>query len=482
MQQLHLVGFTTDLDGLIFSARKDAKSGGFLVALDDRFLSQIKEAIRLQSGVDLDEEIEDEREEQGVSRRRRGRSARHVHSALAPRDIQARLRAGRTVEEVAAEAGVDDEWVMRFATPVLAEQTRVVERAIGLYCRTPRKGESSQPLGVAVAWNLVDKGLRLAPDELAAGWSAYHLRDTAWILRFRYISRNHAQVAQWECDPAAGTLVALNRLASDIGYVEAGRRYRPPSVRDAIAAAQVAPRPIAEPSEPRSVRRPAAKKAAVKKAAVKKAVVKKAVVKKVVSRPLVKKAAAKPGAAQKVAPRKVTRKKVVAKKAAAQKVVARKVVAKKAPRRAPASARARARPRSSNRTSGRPPRRHPGPAPVPRAAPVGPRPAPPLTTRPLRPLRATSNGPSASQPQAASPSPPPSPPVEPPAPPAAAAARQRPLVAVRRIDSRPRSFPPPPAQRVIRPAPPTPVERERRDADEDADEGVLVIQARRASD
>ena len=103
MQQLHLVGFTTDLDGLIFSARRGAKSGGYLVALDDRFVALIKEAVRLQTGVDLDEEIEEENASQ-TGGRRRGRAARYliqVDSALTPKEIQARLRAGRTVEEIA---------------------------------------------------------------------------------------------------------------------------------------------------------------------------------------------------------------------------------------------------------------------------------------------------------------------------------------------------------------------------------------------
>ena len=34
MQQLHLVGFTTDHEGLIFSARKGAKTGSFVLKLD----------------------------------------------------------------------------------------------------------------------------------------------------------------------------------------------------------------------------------------------------------------------------------------------------------------------------------------------------------------------------------------------------------------------------------------------------------------
>src|SRR5258706_16056256 len=52
VQQLHLVGFTTDLEGLIFSARKGAKSGGYVVALDDTLLATIDEAHRLREGGD----------------------------------------------------------------------------------------------------------------------------------------------------------------------------------------------------------------------------------------------------------------------------------------------------------------------------------------------------------------------------------------------------------------------------------------------
>src|SRR2546423_9900615 len=44
VQKLHLVGFTTDLDGLIFSARKGSKAGGYLIPLDKQLLATIAEA------------------------------------------------------------------------------------------------------------------------------------------------------------------------------------------------------------------------------------------------------------------------------------------------------------------------------------------------------------------------------------------------------------------------------------------------------
>src|SRR5689334_23999177 len=43
-------------------------------------------------------------------------------STLRPRDIQAKIRSGRTAEEVADEAGVAVEHVRRYEGPVLAER------------------------------------------------------------------------------------------------------------------------------------------------------------------------------------------------------------------------------------------------------------------------------------------------------------------------------------------------------------------------
>src|SRR3982750_97414 len=50
VQKLHLVGFTTEHDGLIFSAREGSKAGGYMVTLDKELLSTIAEAERLRNG------------------------------------------------------------------------------------------------------------------------------------------------------------------------------------------------------------------------------------------------------------------------------------------------------------------------------------------------------------------------------------------------------------------------------------------------
>jgi hypothetical protein len=252
LRKLHLVGLTTDRDGLIFTARKGSKSGGFIVPLDDDVLAAVVEA-RAGRGdgaaavPDVDLGVVEP-----VPRR-----PRH-QSALTPREMQARLRAGRSIDEVAAEAGVDHEWVARFAVPILAEQAQVVELARGLVYAKPRLGESSERLGPSVMQNLSDRGIFLPDDVADAGWSAFQLHDSVWMIRFRYRSRGRNQEAQWEVDVPAGRLLARNRHASDLGYVEGGRRRR-----------LIAPDEEATEGEPTPPRRPARRPSKAKRAPAK---------------------------------------------------------------------------------------------------------------------------------------------------------------------------------------------------------------------
>src|SRR6195952_2421767 len=53
-----------------------------------------------------------------------------MESQLRPREIQSRIRAGATVEQVAAMAGTTAARVERFAFPVLLEPASVAERAM----------------------------------------------------------------------------------------------------------------------------------------------------------------------------------------------------------------------------------------------------------------------------------------------------------------------------------------------------------------
>ena len=223
MRKLHLVGLTTDQKGLIFTARRGSDSGGYVVSLDAEVLSAIAKAQGRGNGGLEGPRIRPGGEYTpgpGAQSRRRG--------LLTPREIQSRLRSGRSVDDVAEEADVEVEWVERFAVPILAEQAQVVELARSLVFTKPRAGGSSLPLDESVAWNLLDRGARVPDDVFDVSWSAFQLHDQVWMIRFSYRSRGRAQEARWELDVGTGELVARNKVATDLGYVEPGARLRRP--------------------------------------------------------------------------------------------------------------------------------------------------------------------------------------------------------------------------------------------------------------
>jgi hypothetical protein len=286
MEKLHPVGFTAELDGLLLSSRKGAKTARYVVPLDGKLLKMLADADRDRG--------------RAVKDAANAASPRLVRpeSALTPRELQDRIRAGWSIDEVAAEAGVDRDWVRRFAAPVLAEIGRVIEHAQATTFDKPRVGLSSLPLGAAVRRNVAERGVRLVDEDLDDAWSAYQMADDQWVVRFAYTSRGRLQEAEWFFDLASGELVSGNRLASQLGHV-ARRRSRP-------VAAPASKPPAKKKAAAR--KKPAAKKAATKKAAAKKPAVRKAAAKRKASAAKKKAPAAKRTAS-------AARKKSVAKRA-----------------------------------------------------------------------------------------------------------------------------------------------------------------------
>ncbi len=81
-------------------------------------------------------------------RPRLGQIEIEVESHLRPRDIQARIRAGASAEEVAQLAGIPVDRVRRFEGPVLAERAFMAERARKTPVRRPgrtRDPSSARP-------------------------------------------------------------------------------------------------------------------------------------------------------------------------------------------------------------------------------------------------------------------------------------------------------------------------------------------------
>jgi Protein of unknown function (DUF3071) len=162
-------------------------------------------------------------------------------SALTPREIQARLRAGDTAEEVAEAAGIPVARVARYEAPIAAERVRIVDEVRRATAPGPHRVSPGRHLGAVVDDRLADDGL----DPVLAQWLARRRVDGTWLVTVD-LADHHAE---WSWDGAAKRVRAHDNGA---------QRLLSPSRSSAeslIAVAQAAgvtteAAPAAPPQEP----------------------------------------------------------------------------------------------------------------------------------------------------------------------------------------------------------------------------------------
>ncbi|GAA3182304.1 MULTISPECIES: septation protein SepH [Streptomyces] len=141
-------------------------------------------------------------------RARLGQIEIEVESHLRPRDIQARIRAGASAEEVAQLAGIPVERVRRFEGPVLAERAFMAERARKTPVRRP--GENAGPqLGEAVAERLLMRGA----DKDSVQWDSWRRDDGTWEVLLVYRVAGEPFSAAWTYDPPRRLVQAVGEDA-----------------------------------------------------------------------------------------------------------------------------------------------------------------------------------------------------------------------------------------------------------------------------
>src|SRR6185503_11395492 len=94
-------------------------------------------------------------------------------ATLAPRDIQARIRAGESAEDVARIAGVPVDRVLRYAGPVLQERAMLAQHARRTRLKT---SDSGAPLAEVVDSRLAQHGI----DTEKISWDAFRRDDGTW--------------------------------------------------------------------------------------------------------------------------------------------------------------------------------------------------------------------------------------------------------------------------------------------------------------
>ena len=120
-----------------------------------------------------------------------------VESPLRPKEIQARIRAGETVEEIADAAGIAAERVRWFEGPVLAERAYMADQAQKASVRRQGDATPGPRLGEIVAERM--KAFGADPDD--AQWDAKKRGDGSWLVQLTFISAGRLHAAEWIFDP-----------------------------------------------------------------------------------------------------------------------------------------------------------------------------------------------------------------------------------------------------------------------------------------
>ncbi len=222
MRELKVVGL--DVDGKRIICESDDPGEKFILRADDR----LRAAMRGDNSV-VSQSQPDE-----------------VPSVLRPKEIQARIRAGASVQQVAESAGVDASRVERFAHPVLLERSRAAELATAAH-PVLADGPAVLTLLETVTTALISRGL----DPDATNWDAWRNEDGRWTVQLSWKAGLSDNVAHFRFTPGAhgGTATAFDDAACALIDPDFARPLRP--------VAAVAPLEFEEPELPMEPEQPA---------------------------------------------------------------------------------------------------------------------------------------------------------------------------------------------------------------------------------
>lgn len=246
MQPLDLVGYTADLRSLVLTSPDTGERFRMpvdhrllttlvevLIEADDGGIELIRGILPTGAGTSADATGEDAdavdgdaptaaaallslgRVATGQPRARPDGAA----SRLTPSEIQRMLRAGRSPESVAEQAGVDLDWVVRWYQPIAAEQGKVITSVRGGRQERDGFGRSDELIGDAVRINLMDRGVDADDDKVL--WTAARPEGRPyWTVTLRFTEGERTRKATWRYDIGTGRVTPRDDLAVDLGWTK----------------------------------------------------------------------------------------------------------------------------------------------------------------------------------------------------------------------------------------------------------------------
>ncbi|MDI2031636.1 septation protein SepH [Saccharopolyspora sp. TS4A08] len=224
MRALRVVGLDEDGESVIC---EDPENG-------ERFTVPADERLRAASRGDLT---------------RLGQVQIEMEQQMRPREIQARIRSGASVAQIAATSGLPEHRIERYAYPVLLERAQIAEMAQRAH-PVREDGPDVQTLGEVIAHTFGMRG----HEYTEANWDAWRGDDNKWVVQLSWQAGRSENSAHWVFHPGAhgGTVASLDEHAVDLLDPSPNRPLRTvrPVTELAREALQLDQQPGPAPIEP----------------------------------------------------------------------------------------------------------------------------------------------------------------------------------------------------------------------------------------
>lgn len=204
MRELRLIGVHEDGEHLVVADDTGERS---LVPIDEALRSAVRRDRRkalADAGVPEAEQVE-----------------------LRPRDVQALLRAGVSLEDVAERAGWSVEKVARYEGPIRAERDHVagVARGLVVLSRTGGRSGEESTFGERVEHRLDGRGV--ASDDI--DWDSWRSSEESWTVQVAFPAGGRLRQATWTFDPQTRALAPVDDEARWLGEDETSPGLLQPS-------------------------------------------------------------------------------------------------------------------------------------------------------------------------------------------------------------------------------------------------------------
>ncbi|HUB39087.1 MAG TPA: septation protein SepH [Streptosporangiaceae bacterium] len=172
MQELRLVAVSEDGSYAILAV--PGRSGRFLLPIDERLRTVAKGQFSRLAQYEIE-----------------------VENPLRPKEIQERIRAGETADQIADAAGIPPDKIRRFEGPILAERQYQAQQAQ----RATIRGRGDSGPGPRLGDVVTDRLTAAGASAEAAEWDSRKRPDGNWQVQLQFVIGGRAGTAEWIYDP-----------------------------------------------------------------------------------------------------------------------------------------------------------------------------------------------------------------------------------------------------------------------------------------